>query len=88
MNCSTTYPNSLRCDAFVIKSCQENYILQSTTYLNGSVSTICKSCADVAGYKMITLANNQFACSEICGDGIVINDLCDDGNTLNGDGCS
>lgn len=42
----------------MIKSCQENYILQSTTYLNGSINTICKSCADVAGYKMITLANN------------------------------
>jgi cysteine-rich repeat protein len=27
-------------------------------------------------------------CADICGDGIMISDLCDDGNTLNGDGCS
>lgn len=25
---------------------------------------------------------------EICGDGIIIHDLCDDGNKFNGDGCS
>jgi cysteine-rich repeat protein len=37
---------------------------------------------------MNTLANGEIQCMEICGDGIVINDPCDDGNTLNGDGCS
>ena len=26
-------------------------------------------------------------CSEICGDGLVFVDPCDDNNTLNGDGC-
>ena len=28
------------------------------------------------------------SCKDICGDGILITSLCDDGNKLNGDGCS
>lgn len=33
-----------------------------------------------------TTANNK--CVEICGDGVVIDDECDDGNLVDGDGCS
>ena len=47
--------------------------------INGS----CISCNKVEGYEVI---NGE--CVEICGDGLVINDICDDGNNLNGDGCS
>lgn len=28
------------------------------------------------------------SCTEICGDGLVQSNACDDGNTINGDGCS
>jgi cysteine-rich repeat protein len=37
---------------------------------------------------MNLILNGEIRCVEICGDGIIINDQCDDGNTLNGDGCS
>jgi proprotein convertase subtilisin/kexin type 5 len=33
-------------------------------------------------------ANISDVCVVICGDGIVINEACDDGNTISGDGCS
>ena len=29
-----------------------------------------------------------FVCQEICGDGVIVNAECDDGNTVSGDGCS
>jgi len=35
-----------------------------------------------------TLQNSLNECIEICGDGIVFADPCDDGNLVNGDGCS
>jgi cysteine-rich repeat protein len=34
------------------------------------------------------LDSNNGTCLEICGDGIVINMECDDGNIISGDGCS
>jgi len=89
LNCNVGYPNSLSCDAYEIKSCKENYVLEVKQLPNGAKNTTCKTCADTAGYKIIQIAATQvYNCVEICGDGIVINDLCDDGNTLNGDGCS
>ena len=32
--------------------------------------------------------NGVTRCKEICGDGLVLEDACDDGNTNNNDGCS
>lgn len=63
-------------------------MLETTVSGNGTVQTLCKGCGDVAGYKVALTASGQQECVEICGDGIVINDPCDDGNVLNGDGCS
>jgi proprotein convertase subtilisin/kexin type 5 len=42
------------------------------------------------GYSMNSLDPNNKFCEAICGDGILMNDYerCDDGNNLNGDGCS
>lgn len=47
---------------------------------NGS----CQSCSVVPGYYLDT----SKACREICGDGILFVLACDDGNKLDGDGCS
>lgn len=88
VDCGQTYANSLMCDALVVKHCKEGYMLQVVNEDDGSVSTVCKTCSDVAGYKVNSLVNGISECVEICGDGIVIDDPCDDGNTLNGDGCS
>lgn len=43
----------------------------------------CLKCSNVEGY---TLVDGE--CDEICGDALIFDDLCDDGNNLNGDGCS
>ena len=37
---------------------------------------------------MYYLATSNNTCDDICGDGIKIYTECDDGNTINGDGCS
>lgn len=62
--------------------CQSSYILQ-----NGACVTCPLSCS-CGGYTLPRLPSGD--CSAICGDGIVIfpNEECDDGNTINGDGCS
>jgi cysteine-rich repeat protein len=41
-------------------------------------------CNQVKGYAL----DSYNDCNEICGDGILIYYQCDDGNNLNGDGCS
>lgn len=49
-----------------------------------SSSHNCTYCEEIVG--MFT--NEEFECEDICGDGIIINKQCDDGNTISGDGCS
>lgn len=73
-NCSDSFVNAEQCTSDGPSSCSNGNML-----INGS----CITCSKVSGY---TIVNGE--CSEVCGDGIVINDLCDDGNILNGDGCS
>lgn len=34
------------------------------------------------------MLNEELECQDICGDGIIVNSQCDDGNTISGDGCS
>lgn len=48
----------------------------------------CLLCPDFRG--MATAVSNPISCVEICGDGIRVTQThqCDDGNLLNGDGCS
>lgn len=43
-----------------------------------------KTCFCGSGYKL----TNDGSCYEFCGDGVHINEQCDDGNVFNGDGCS
>lgn len=49
------------------------------TYNSGA-----KTCPCNSGYEDIEVTR----CHEICGDGLRYEDACDDGNTVNGDGCS
>lgn len=53
-------------------------------YLKLVLDTINNVCKCKAGYAFD--ANNF--CVDECGDGKVIDSLCDDGNTISGDGCS
>lgn len=76
VSCTTTFPNSLACLSTGPTSCQNGYILSNNS---------CLSCSAVTGY---TYDNVSGKCKDYCGDHIIITDLCDDGNTLNGDGCS
>lgn len=45
----------------------------------------CLNCSTITGYVYDSTTGN---CKDYCGDGIRITDLCDDGNNMNGDGCS
>lgn len=51
-------------------------------YLNKS-SQICLACDTNMG-----LLLQSDGCKEVCGDGKLINQECDDGNRISGDGCS
>lgn len=75
-NCSITYAGSLTCTALGVTSCTTGYML---------VNNVCQTCNNVVGYYLDTTTNS---CRDLCGDGVVITSQCDDGNTLNGDGCS
>ncbi len=59
--------------------CQEGYVLEGS---------LCKSCEEIhAGLKADP--NDPAKCVAVCGDGIKFaSEECDDGNTLDGDGCS
>ena len=45
---------------------------------------VCVECNTVTGFRLTSNGN----CNEICGDGVVLKYQCDDGNRINGDGCS
>lgn len=76
VNCVNTFPNSLSCLSTGPTSCLNGYILSNNS---------CVTCSSVTGY---VYDSSTGKCKDYCGDGIMITDLCDDGNTLNGDGCS
>ena len=44
-------------------------------------------CEELFPYKGY-FTNEDKECEDKCGDGILINKGCDDGNTISGDGCS
>jgi proprotein convertase subtilisin/kexin type 5 len=65
--------------------------------LSGSVCVTCASqisgCLACSSPSICTSCSSGFlsnisACQEICGDGLLFVLPCDDGNTINGDGCS
>lgn len=76
VNCSTSFPNSLTCLSTGPTSCLDGYILSNSS---------CLTCSSVTGYAYNSATGK---CQDYCGDRIIITDLCDDGNNLNGDGCS
>ena len=76
LNCSSNFANSLTCKSTGPLTCQPGYLLSNN---------VCGNCTVVKGYVYDATTGR---CKDFCGDGIVISDLCDDGNNLNGDGCS
>ena len=74
--CSDLFTNSLTCNKTHAFLCTATFKLK-----NGE----CKVCSEVEGYH-ITASTNT--CSELCGDGKLFDYQCDDGNQLDGDGCS
>lgn len=74
VDCSSQYSNSLTCNNVQPLTCISNYFLYSKA---------CQNCNSLPGFIIV---NGQ--CMEICGDGYNYNQGCDDGNTLDGDGCS
>jgi cysteine-rich repeat protein len=76
VECVPTFPNSLKCLSTGPLTCRSGYILSNNS---------CQSCNQVTGY---TYDSTTGKCKDFCGDGIIITDLCDDGNNFNGDGCS
>ena len=77
LDCVTKYPNAATCDNVSALSCLKSHVL---------LSQFCVNCTapSLQGFKL----NSQGECEEICGDGINYFGACDDGNTLDGDGCS
>ena len=63
-------------------TCNTDYNL-----INGSCYSCSQTCL-CGGYALPKLANGD--CSTDCGDGVILSpyEECDDGNTLDGDGCS
>ena len=51
--------------------------------LHLSLDPITRQCLCLAGYQL-----QNGVCSDICGDGVLLEAECDDGNVENGDGCS
>lgn len=75
--CNSTYPTQCT-------KCAWEYF-QFPSDKKGLVD--CKSCNDFRGFQKGK--TGATSCAEICGDGLHMGVLaCDDGNTLNGDGCS
>ena len=78
-SCSGPTPNNCT-------SCNIDLILQAIN----SEQSRCISCEDEIGFKtIINDKTNRKSCREICGDGFNMGENeCDDGNLLDGDGCS
>jgi cysteine-rich repeat protein len=75
-DCASTFAKSLACISTGPTSCQSGYLLSNAQ---------CLTCSQITGY---TYDSASGKCKDKCGDGLLITDQCDDGNTLNGDGCS
>lgn len=73
--CSALHPHSINCNISEALLCENSYLLSNKE---------CKTCNQVTGYAL----DDYGECNEICGDGLLIYYQCDDGNNLNGDGCS
>ena len=74
--CNTTLPHCAKCiDGSTCTFCESPYLLNSGSC---SLTIVCSH-----GFY-----NNSGVCVEICGDGILFNLECDDGNRVGGDGCS
>lgn len=71
-------------------------IIGCTNILRNSSGDYCVSCNSMYNFELVnsTCVCKQYyelhgeKCEEICGDGFLFNLPCDDGNLINGDGCS
>jgi cysteine-rich repeat protein len=75
-DCSSLFSNSQTCNTTDVLTCANGYKKTS--------QTVCTMCSAITGYYI----DSSHQCSEICGDGLLFELACDDGNNEDGDGCS
>ncbi|CDW87978.1 cadg multi-domain protein [Stylonychia lemnae] len=78
--CETCHKTCKRCFGPKQNQCLQCY----EGFIINNQLNICIPCEEIPG--MFT--NEELECEDICGDGIVVNKQCDDGNLISGDGCS
>ncbi|CDW87181.1 cadg multi-domain protein [Stylonychia lemnae] len=78
--CENCHPSCKNCIGFGEFQCLDCYL----GYEYISENRTCIKCEDILG--MFT--NEEMECEDLCGDGIIVDKNCDDGNQNNGDGCS
>ncbi|CDW90935.1 cadg multi-domain protein [Stylonychia lemnae] len=78
--CTQCYETCLTCVGEAINEC----ILCLPGHVYDEKLHTCTKCEDFPGL----FTNEEYQCEDICGDGLVIDKQCDDGNTFSGDGCN
>lgn len=70
--------------------CNPGYFINSMDVCEQCTAEGCLECDDQSTCTVCTSTYylSSGVCLEICGDGLLFNLECDDGNTINGDGCS
>ena len=81
LKCNSTCLTCSGPDDYSCLTCSTSYMFQKIE--KGHICTL----ACNTGYYS-DICNNEHCCKEICGDGVVYELPCDDGNRVDGDGCS
>jgi len=78
--CKSCDPTCKSCAGPNYDECLECY----PGYIYSTIDFTCKPCEYFTGL----FTNEELECEDICGDGIIVNKECDDGNAISNDGCS
>ncbi|CDW90923.1 fu domain containing protein [Stylonychia lemnae] len=78
--CEKCDPRCKKCVGYGQNNCQECFL--GYEFLNEN--RFCIKCEEILG----KFTNEEMECEDLCGDGIVVDKACDDGNQDKGDGCS
>ena len=82
--CSTSPSICTRCDTSTRYFLSSSGVCQYCNPTDFLTPNSCTSCSNSVG----TALSSTGECVDICGDSIIIDSECDDGNTDSGDGCS